>query len=394
MPAEEGVIDGLTRTSYDAVVVGAGAIGLASAWRIARGGASVAVLERDVAGAGASGVAAGMLAPVTEADFGERALLRLNLAGAARWPAFARELEAATGATLGHRARGALVVAADRDDAGELRRLHALQRELGLDAGWLAPSECRRLEPALSPRVAGGILAPHEAQVDPRALVAALVAACRAAGVEVAERCEVAGVEVAGGAARGVRTAAAERVAAGCVVLAAGAWTSRLDGVPPGALPRVRPVKGQLIELRAPGGEPLASRLVRTPRCYVVDRGDGRVVVGATMEERGFDDAVTAGGVHRLLEAAWEVLPEVEELELGRARAGLRPGSPDNAPLVGEAGAERLVVASGHHRNGILLAPLTADAVAALAAGEPAPAEVAPFAPERFASRAPQEALA
>jgi glycine oxidase len=361
------------RKTYDAVVVGAGVIGLASAWRLAQRGAEVLVLDRAGPAAGATGVAAGMLAPVTEAEFGEEALLRLNLEGAGRWPAFARELDA----PIGYRESGALVVAADRDDAEELRRLHAFQRSLGLAAEWLTPGECRRLEPALSPRIGGGILAPHEAQVDPGALAEALAAAARAAGAELASGVEVAEIEPGSG----VVTAAGSRIGAGRVVLAAGCWSGRIAGVPPEV--RVRPVKGQLLELRA--REPLAASLVRTPRCYVVDRGDGRVVVGATMEERGFDTSVTVEGVHRLLDAAWEVLPEVEELEFVRARAGLRPGSPDNAPVVGEVGG--VVVATGHHRNGVLLAPLTAEAVAALVAGEEPPEAVAPFSPSRFRER-------
>jgi glycine oxidase len=341
---------------HDVVVVGAGVIGLACAWRCAQRGLRVLVLEREEEpGAGASGVAAGMLAPVTEAEFGEEALLRLNLAGAELWPAFAAELAERSGIDTGYRASGALVVAADRDDAEELRRLHSFQRSLGLEASWLSGRECRRLEPRLSPRVPGGILAEHDHQVEPRAVVRALGAALEAAGGEL--RC---GVEV-----RDPHDLDAEHV-----VLAAGCWS----GAP------VRPVKGQILRLR---GEPLAQRLVRTPRCYVVSRADGEVVVGATVEERGFDTAVTADGVFRLLEAAYEVLPDAAELEFVEASARLRPGTPDNAPLIGEH--DGLVWATGHHRNGVLLAPITAAAVAAIVAGEDPPAAVEPFGAARFA---------
>jgi glycine oxidase len=337
------------------VVVGAGVIGLACAWRCAQRGLRVLVLERaSEPGAGASGVAAGMLAPVTEAEFGEEALLRLNLAGAELWPAFAAELAERSGVDTGYRASGALVVAADRDDAEELRRLHAFQRSLGLDVSWLSGRDCRRLEPRLSPRVPGGILAEHDHQVEPRAVVRALRVAFEAAGGEL--RC---GVEVSDPA----------ELDAEHVVLAAGCWS----GAP------VRPVKGQILRLR---GEPLAGRLVRTPRCYVVSRPDGEVVVGATVEERGFDTTVTADGVFRLLEAAREVLPDVGELELVEAAARLRPGTPDNAPLIGEH--DGLVWATGHHRNGVLLAPITAQAVAAIVTGDDAPAAVEPFAAGRF----------
>ncbi|MGH2805533.1 MAG: FAD-dependent oxidoreductase, partial [Thermoleophilaceae bacterium] len=165
------------------------------------------------------------------------------------------------------------------------------------------------------------------------------------------------------------------------------AWSAAL--APEGHGPPVRPVKGQILELRVRAGtpEPL-TRIVRTPRCYLLARGDGRVVLGATVEEQGFDSSVTAGGVHRLLEAAWEVLPEVGELELVDARAGLRPGTPDNRALVGPGELEGLVWATGHWRNGVLLAPLTGDAVAELLAGSALPDELAPLRPERFARAA------
>jgi glycine oxidase len=363
------------QSEYDVVVVGAGVIGLASAWRIAQRGMSVCVLERaPVPGAGASGVAAGMLAPVTEAEWGAQALLDLNLDSAARWPAFADELRAASGRDVGYRRGGALVVAADRDDAEELRRLHAFQESLGLDVEWLGPRAARQLEPALSPRIAAAIHAPHEAQADPRALVDALSAAVTAARGEV-----VCGVNVCGLTGDGVDT---DRglVRAAQVVVAAGSWSSELDG----AAPPVRPVKGQILRLRRRPGQPLlAERLIRTPRCYLVDRIGGEVVIGATVEERGFDDAVTADGVYRLLEAAYEVLPDAGELEWVEAAARLRPGTPDNAPAIGRSSG--VVWATGHFRNGILLTPVTADAVAAIVTGDGAPAEVAAFAPERFA---------
>ena len=361
-------MDALEQTEYDAVVVGAGVIGLASAWRIAQRGLSVLVLERDEPGAGASGVAAGMLAPVTEAEFGGEGLLALNLESASMWAAFAAELAERSGLDTGYRASGAIVAAADRDDGEELRRLFRFQGSLGLDVEWLGSRDLRRLEPRLSPRVSGGIHAPHEAHVHPRAVVRALLAALAAERVEVRAGTPVEEVS-AGRVVSAGRTLRARHV-----VVAAGCWSGVFDGAPP-----VRPVKGQILRLR---GGPLAERLVRTPRCYVVSRTDGEVVVGATVEERGFDTSVTAGGVHRLLEAAWEVLPEVEELELVEATARLRPGSPDNAPSIGER--DGVVWATGHHRNGVLLTPVTAQAVAEIVSGGAPPEAVEPFAPSRF----------
>jgi glycine oxidase len=359
-------------------VIGAGLIGLACAWRAAKQGLSVLVVDRAHApGAGSSGVAAGMLAPVTEADFGEEALLRVNLAGRERWPAFAAELEERTGLPTGYRESGALVVAADRDDAEALRRLHGFQRELGLRVEWLAPGACRRLEPGLSPRIAGGILAHDDAQADPRATAQALAAAVDELELGV----EVEAIEHEQGRVTGVRTPGGT-IECGAVVVAAGAWSPSI--VPEG--PPVRPVKGQILELRVRGGmpEPL-TRIVRTPRCYLLARGDGRVVLGATVEEQGFDTTVTADGVYRLLEAAWEVLPEVGELELVSAHAGLRPATPDNGPVVGTGELEGLVWATGHWRNGVLLAPLTGEVVAELLAGGSLPDELAPLSPARFA---------
>ena len=366
-------------TRYDAVVIGAGLIGLSCAWRARKRGLSVLVLDRaDEPGAGTSGVAAGMLAPVTEADFGEERPLRVNLLARERWPAFAAELEEVTGLPTGYRDSGALVVAADRDDAEALRRLHEFQRSLGLASEWLTPSACRALEPGLSPRIAGGIAAPQDGSADPRATVRALAAAAE----EVALGVEVLSIEHDGAAVSGVRTSQGV-VECDRVVIAAGPWSASL--APGGDGPPVRPVKGQIVELRTRGGMPQPfERVLRTPRCYLVSRGDGRVVLGATVEEQGFDTTVTADGVFRLLEAAWEVLPEVGELELVRARAGLRPGTPDNAPVVGPGEPDGLIWATGHWRNGVLLAPVTGDAVAGLLAGEEVPAEFQALSPARF----------
>jgi glycine oxidase len=368
-----------TRRSYDAVVVGAGLIGLACAWRAAQRGLSVAVIDRERAGAGASGVAAGMLAPVTEADFGEQELLRANLASREMWPAFAAELEERSGMGCGYRDSGALVAAADRDDAEELRRLHDFQRSLGLKAEWLGRRDCRRLEPGLAPRVAGGIFAPQDGHVDPRATMEALRSELARCGGELLEGAEVAGLEREGDRVTGVRTEAAT-ITAAAVVMAAGAWSGELAA----EAPPIRPVKGQIVELRVRGAAHPPDRILRTPRCYLFARAGGRVALGATTEERGFDTTVTVEGVYRLMEAAWEVFPEVAELELIGARAGLRPATPDNRPLVGRGDEEGLVWATGHYRHGVLLAPLTATAVADILSGAAPPEETESFSPRRF----------
>jgi len=374
-------------TAGDVVVVGGGVIGLGIAWRAALAGLQVIVVDDGLDRGAASWAAAGMLAPVTEIHYGEQELLRLNLAAAERWPAFAAELQECAGASVGYRRCGTLIVARDADDNAALHDLYRFQRGLGLRVERLRGRECRQLEPGLAPSIRGGIMAPGDHQVDNRALVAALLIACDRAGVR---QClgRVVAVGVEHDRVRRVVLAGGERLDAGAVVLSAGCWSGTLGGLPPGALPPVRPVKGQLLHLRGPGEEPLCQRNVRGLEVYVVPRGDGRVVIGATVEEQGFNTTVTAGAVHDLLRAAFELLPDVAELELVETVAGLRPGSPDNAPLLGPSPLDGLVIAAGHYRNGILLTPVTADAMAELLVSGRVPAAITRFSPRRFAGAA------
>ncbi len=367
--------DDVDRTEHDALVVGAGVIGLACAWRAAQRGLDVLVLERDRPGAGASNVAAGMLAPVGEASWGEDRLLELALGSHELWPAFAAELADASGVDPGFLGLGALHVALDRDEAAELRRRFELMREHGLEAEWLSPSQCRELEPGLGQGGYGGVHAPHESAVDPRALTDALAAALRSAGGTIAIA-EVTDAVVEDDRITGVRTADGTEHRARTVVLAAGSW-SAAEWLPAPARPAVRPVKGQILTLAGPATEPVSERIVVTERIYIVPRKDGRVVVGATVEEQGFDLRVTAGGVHELLREAYRALPQIAELELVETIAGLRPTTPDNVPLIGPGAIDGLVLATGHFRNGILLAPLTAERIADLLARDRAEA-VAP----------------
>jgi glycine oxidase len=360
------------KRSLDAIFVGGGVIGLSCAWRAAARGARVAVLERAEPPAGATNVAAGMLAPVGELTFGEPRLLELTLEAARLYPGFVAELEAASGQLTGYLREGALHVALDRDEAAQLRRVHDLQRSLGLEAEWLAPRQCRALEPGLTPSFNGGVHAPGEASIDPRALTRALESALRAEGGELRTGCEVIDGVFGGDRLLGVRTAAGEELRADAVVLCNGAWAGQAEWLPEHARPAVRPVKGEVVELRGRDGAPApARRIVCSERVYLVPRGDGRLIVGATVEERGFDTAVSAGGVLELLREAYRLLPEVAEMELVGAIAGLRPGTPDNLPLIGPGAIDGLLLATGHFRNGILLAPLTADAIAAQLAGVP-----------------------
>jgi glycine oxidase len=351
----------------DVTVIGGGIIGLACAWRAAQRGASVVVRD-PTPGAGASHAAAGMLCPVTEVHYGEQQLLGLNLESARRWPSFAAELGEASGIDVGYRAEGTVAVAFDDDDLRALDELLRFQQTLGLGVERLRARDCRSLEPQLSPRVRGGLLVPGDHQVDNRRVVAALLVACERAGVRVARR----------------SVDDIEQLASPAVVLAAGCWSGAMAADVP-----VRPVKGQILRLAFDLAEPPLHRNVRGLAAgrpvYLVPRATGELVVGATVEELGFDTAVTAGAVHELLRAATDLVPGVGELVLVECHAGLRPGTPDNAPVIGRSTHDdRLVHATGHHRNGVLLTPVTADAVAALLTGEEVPVAVAPFGVGRF----------
>jgi glycine oxidase len=377
-----------TQPKLDGVIVGGGVIGLACAWRAARRGLRVRVLERDRPGAGASGVAAGMLAPVGEATWGEEQLLQLALLSHATWPRFAAELAATANSEPGFLELGALHVALDRDEAEVLRRRFELMQSHELAARWLRPRDARGLEAGLSPRFSAAVHAPHEAAVDPRALLEALRRAGEAEGAEIFDRSEVREALLDQGRLAGVRTVDGDEHRAEWTVLATGAWSGEARWLPREARPPVRPVKGQIVTLRGPAGTPVCERIVVSERVYVVPRLDGRVIVGATVEEQGFDTRVTAGGVHELLREAYRVLPDIAELELAEAVAGLRPGSPDNAPLIGESEFEGLLLATGHYRSGILLAPATAEAIAEILGGDDPETDLAAFSPARFAREA------
>jgi glycine oxidase len=376
--------------AYDVLVIGGGIIGLVTACRAAQRGLATAVAD-PAPGGGAAGVAAGMLAAVTELHYGEQHLLGLNLASARRYPDFVAELTEASGRDVGYRGCGTVSVAFDADDRVQLRELHAFQQQHGLDSQWLTGRECRRLEPMLAPTVRGGLRVDGDHQVDPRRVSAALLTACERAGV-VFRRARVARLTVVHDRATGAELADGTRLAAGQTVLAAGSESGRLPGLPDAVRPPVRPVKGQILRLRMAGPyERLLSRTVRAVvrggPVYLVPRENGELVVGATTEELGWDTTVTAGGVYELLRDAHELVPAVSELPLVETRAGLRPGSPDNAPLLGPSALPGLHLATGHHRNGVLLTPITGDAMAEVLTGGRLPAEARPFTPQRFPAR-------
>lgn len=361
----------------DVVIVGAGAIGTACAWRCAQRGLTVTLVDPDP-GRGAWHTAAGMLAPITELHYTESALLRLNLASMGRYPAYVAELSEATGLATGFLECGTVEIAWDGADLRALHDLHTFGTSLGLSSRLVTGRELRELEPSLAAGLPGGLLAEFDHQVDPRLLHAAQLRAALDLGAEL--RVGTATVDVRSGRVHGVVMSDGSTIAADTVVLAAGAWSGRLASV------AVRPVKGQTLRLRLPGPSRLnhvvRARVKGNP-VYIVPRADGRIVVGASSEEAGFDLSPRAGAVYELLRDAQSVVPELGEAALEEVCTGLRPGSRDNAPLIGKSGADGLLIATGHYRNGILLAPVTADAIAALVTGDAPPSEAAAFAPQR-----------
>jgi len=376
--------------SPDVVVVGGGVIGLSIAWRAAETGRRVAVVD-PAPGRGATWAAAGMLAPVTEAHYGEEALAGLTVHAAEQWPAYSSDLEAVSECDTGYLRCGTIVVGADRSDRLALDEIRAYQTSLGLEVTALSGRESRELEPALSPGSHGGAHVPGDHQVDNRLLVAALLAACRAHHVTFVADRVVAVDQDQTGAVSGIIHGSGIALRAPAVVLASGWDVALAKGLSPDTLPPVRPVKGMTLRLQA---RALAPRLSRTVRglvhgipCYLVPRTDGALVVGATSEERGTDRTVDAGAVYALLRDARSLVPGIDEYELVECATGLRPATPDNAPVVGWSSVPGLALAVGHYRNGILLAPVTATAVADLIAGRPLPEVMTPFGPERFPDR-------
>ncbi len=366
------------------VVIGAGVIGLGIAWRLAAQGVSVQVFDKGAAGAGASHAAAGMLAACSEAEPGEEALVALGRDSQARWPAFAAELQQASGIDVELRTEGTLVVALTADDQARLNHHLVFQHQLGLPLHWISAAETRRREPHLAGKLAGAVLSPEDHQVDNRKLAAALRVAAEAAGAVISEHQPVSAISSHAGRVDGVVLADGTKVAADVVVLAAGAWSRGIEGVAPELRPPVRPIKGQMLALRMDPAAPLLSHVVWAPGAYLVPRLDGRLIVGATVEEKGYDTTLTAGGMLTLLEAAWRVVPAVEELPIDEMWVGHRPGSRDDAPILGAGPLDGLIYATGHHRNGILLTPVTADAIARLVLDGVADPAIRPFGIERF----------
>jgi glycine oxidase len=373
----------ITARRPSVAIIGAGVVGLGIAWRLA-GRAAVSVFDRGKAGAGASHAAAGMLAACCEAEPGEEALVVLGRESQARWPAFAEELARASGVDVELRREGTLVLALTADDQAEIAHRLEFQRQLDLPLEWLSAAATRAREPHLAGKIAGALFSPQDHQVDNRKFVQALRIAAETAGATIHEHRPVREIFVQSGRAKGVVLEDGTTAPADIVVLAAGAWSRGIGGLPPDRRPPVRPVKGQMLALRMDAAAPLLNHVLWAPGAYLVPRRDGRLVIGGTVEERGFDETITAGGMLTLLEAAWRAVPAVEELPIDEIWVGHRPGSRDDAPILGRGPLEGLFYATGHHRNGILLAPVTADAMARLVLDDIVEPAIRPFGLERF----------
>ena len=367
----------------ETIVVGAGVIGLTLADELLRSGRQVLLLERERPGSGATWAAGGMLAPVSEADHGEAELVRFGQDSLSRYPAFVERLEGYTGLSCGYVTEGTLWIAVNRDDRAELDHLRETLVRKRLECRALSAAEVVQREPHLSGRVLGGLLVEQDHQVDPRALSLCLEQAIRSRGGKIVCGAVVMEIVASDGRFHSVRgrTERGERfdISADQLVLAAGAWSEREVRLP---LPElgVRPVKGQLLRMR---GSRLLDHVVRTPDVYLVPRRDGELLVGATMEEMGYDATPTAGATMDLLRHAWEVLPGVYDLELSELSVGLRSAVDDHLPLIGQSKIEGLFLSLGHFRNGVLLAPASAYYLTRCMNDGRPPEELRPFLPQR-----------
>ena len=365
----------------DVLIVGGGVMGCAVAWRIAQTGAAVTVLERALPGAEASTKAAGMLAVQGEVE-GPGPFLDLCLASRRRWPDFAGELHEVSGVDVGLSMRGVLYPALNPAEATRLRRTAALQTSLGMIARLLSSSEMLELEPSLGPGLSLGLFAEADGQVAPVPLARALHRAAQNAGVRFRTGVVAVGIATEGGRTLGVHIDAGDLMSAGQVVVAGGAWTSLLQGL---GLPRgaVRPARGQLVALATPS-PPVARPVFAGGLGYILPTPDGRTLVGSTMEMVGFDRAVTLEGLEHMAGVARQLAPVLAKAPVQGHWCGFRPWTPDELPLMGPAEVSGLHLASGHFRSGILLAPITAEAVAAGVLGDTPPLDLTPFRPGRF----------
>lgn len=365
--------------AVDVIVVGGGVIGCSIAWRLAQSGLKVTVFERGQVGCEASRAAAGMLSPQGESQ-GPGPFFEFCLRSRAMYRSFAEELTEASGIDVEYRDDGTLFVLTDGQDEGAQTKWASWQLEAGLPLEHVSVDDLRRLEPAVTELATRAIFLPEEHQVENRRLMDALEVATKRTGVDLVEGAEVSALSFERGRVTGV-VSGGKRFDAGVVIVAAGTWSSQLlESV--GLNVTVIPARGQMIAVRG-SGCPI-KRVLHSSRVYVVPRNDGRILIGATVEYAGFQKALTAGAINDLLSAAVELVPSLANFELDEMWCGLRPDTIDHLPIIGASGVDNLVLATGHFRNGILLAPITADLICRLVTRASSRDDCAPWGISRF----------
>ncbi|MAQ55393.1 MAG: glycine oxidase ThiO [Rhodospirillales bacterium] len=364
-------------------MIGAGVCGLSIGWRLASAGCQVNIYERGKSGRAASWAAAGMLAAGVECEPGEENLLKLTTLSQKLWPKFLHDLSKDSKQNPEYRNEGTLVVAINRDDATRLEFTYNFQKNLGINLEWLDGYETRKLEPHLNPSIVAGVYSSNDHQINNRLLMRSLEEAFVHKEGIIHEYTEVTDIETHNESVKGI-IVDGSLIETDVVIIAAGAWSNNINGLTKECIPPVRPVKGQMLSLSMEQNSPLLKHVIWAPNAYLVPRNDGSLLVGATIEENGFNPDLTAGGIFSLLEASWRVIPNIEELPIKEMWAGFRPTSRDDAPILGATKIKGLVMATGHHRNGILLAPVTANAVSELILNGETTKEVEPFSIERF----------
>lgn len=346
------------------LIIGGGIIGLSLGWQLAKRGMKVEILEKGKTGRDAllhgqaSYASAGMLAPHTEMGFEDIELFYLCRKSLDMYDKFCDELYNDCGIEVKVERTGCILPGFDRDDAERLRRLYDFHERINIPVQWLTGSEARDKEPLLSPKCTGAIWIEDDAQINNRRLLEALKIAFEKNGGQLYEEHPVERINIENGKVTGAYFHGKD-AEYDYVVVCAGAWTKQIEGIPENLLPPVRPVKGQVINLRLNDSCTL-TKVVRAPDVYLLPKSDGRLVIGASCEEMGFDTNPTAGEIFRLLERAWEAVPSIYDLPIDSIDVGLRPGSRDHMPIIGDSEIEGLFFATGHYRNGILLTPITA----------------------------------
>jgi glycine oxidase len=368
-------------STFDALIVGGGVIGCAIAWRLAQAGLHVAVIERSEPGQEASWAAGGMLAPLAEADQSD-AFLELALASRASYANFARELRAATGIDIEYRTEGTLYLALTDEDEQALQPRWQWQHAAGLNVKKLKADCVRKLEPSLTNQLRWALKFPDDHQVDNRRLSRALELAARKAGAVFHTQTQVEAIDINHSRINGVFTSRGY-IATSTAIIAAGSWSTSISLNTLSHLCRIQPVRGQMVALKMP--EPALQHVIYAHHSYLIPRLSGVVIAGSTTEEVGFDKRITAGGINTILRNAIEIAPALAEQTIVETWAGLRPRAGDEWPVLGADGEiQNLIYATGHYRNGILLTPITAQAISELVSRGTTSIDLKPFSPQRF----------